>query len=49
MKTIDWTDLPAIALEVIDEVERTGERVLVTKDGIPAMRIEPVGPADLQT
>lgn len=42
MKTLDWFELPPIAIEVVDEVNRTGESVLITKNGIPAVRIDPI-------
>jgi antitoxin (DNA-binding transcriptional repressor) of toxin-antitoxin stability system len=35
-------DVPAVALETIDVVERDGEPILVTRKGIGIVRIEPV-------
>jgi len=47
MKTMDWLDLPAVATEVVDEVHRTGEPIVITKNGVPTLRIEPVDDATL--
>jgi len=47
MKTIDWRDLPEVALETIDDVERDGKPILVTRDGKGIVRIEPVDEATM--
>ena len=45
MKSMDWLDLPAVAMQVLDEVERTGEPIVITKNGVSAVRIEPIDEA----
>ena len=45
MKTMEWLDLPAAAIEVLDEVQRTGESMVITKNGVSAVRIEPIDEA----
>jgi antitoxin (DNA-binding transcriptional repressor) of toxin-antitoxin stability system len=47
MKTIDWMDLPEVALETIDEVERDGQPILVTRNGKGIVRIGPVDEATM--
>ena len=51
MKRYDVLELEEKCFEIIDEIERTGESVLVTKDGTPYVemsRIEdPIGIDDL--
>jgi prevent-host-death family protein len=45
MKTVDWNDFPAVCLELIDEVEVTGQTIEITKKGKPALRLMPVDEA----
>jgi prevent-host-death family protein len=45
MTTVEWFDLPAIALEVIDEVSATGKPITITKDGRAVLRLEPIDEA----
>ena len=47
MKSVDWFDLPSIAIEIVDEVQRTGKSIVITKNGLPALRIDPVDEATM--
>jgi prevent-host-death family protein len=42
MKTVSAAEFKAKCLSLMDEVERTGESVLVTKRGRPVARLAPV-------
>ena len=46
-RTIDASDFEAKCLELIDEVERTRELILVTRDGKPYVELRPHKPAKL--
>jgi antitoxin (DNA-binding transcriptional repressor) of toxin-antitoxin stability system len=41
-KTADWHEFPAICLELIDEVEASGQPIEITRNGRPVIRVEPV-------
>jgi prevent-host-death family protein len=46
MRTVTASDLKATCLALLDEVNRTGEPVLITKRGRPIARLGPVRQAD---
>ena len=45
MTTIEWFDLPAVALEAIDEVAATGKPITIMKNGRAVLRLDPVDEA----
>lgn len=42
MKTMKASEFKATCLKVMDDVERTGEPVLITKNGKPVSKLVPV-------
>ena len=42
MKTVEWNDFPALCLELVDEVKATGLAIEITRNGVPALRLEPI-------
>jgi antitoxin (DNA-binding transcriptional repressor) of toxin-antitoxin stability system len=45
MKSVDWNDFPGICLELIDEVQVTGQSIDITRDGRPELRLIPIDDA----
>ena len=43
--TIRASEFKAKCLKLMDEVQRTGEAIIITKNGKPVARLEPVAPA----
>ncbi len=42
MRTVKASEFKAKCLQLMDEVAETGEAILITKNGVPISRLEPV-------